>query len=187
LLPAKKADWIQPWQPKNHEMRTIPLPEQAVSLLAAWQSISPENCPYVFMVQERWDYYRKQVSEKKWRQGQHLVNNLLRRFKTLCRKASLPQYSIHDLRRSCITNWAKHLPIHVVQQLAGHSDIRTTQKYYLSVHEEDIKKAQQVQTRLLGEIPTSDLTDPKVTHSSQIRALPGSKTNKGNSQDVANK
>lgn len=110
-----RTDWLQPWRPKDHEIRTVPLPEQAVSLLAAWQSISPENCPYVFMVQERWDYYRKQVNKKKWRESQDLVNNVLRRFKTLCRKVSLPKYSIHDLRRSCITNWAKHLPIHVVQ------------------------------------------------------------------------
>ncbi len=175
-----KTDWIQPWQPKDHELRTVPLPEQAVSLLAAWQSISPENCPYVFIVQERWDYYRKMVREKKWREGQDLVNNVLRRFKTLCRKVGLPKYSIHDLYLSCITNWAKHLPIHVVQQLAGHSDIRTTQKYYLSVQEEDIKKAQQVQASLLGEIPASDLTDPKVTHSGQIRAFPGGKASNGN-------
>jgi len=71
--------------------------------------------------------------------------------------------------------------IGVVQQLAGHSDIRTTQKYYLSVQEEDIKKAQQVQTRLLGEIPASDLTDPKVTHSGRKRAFPDRKANKGDS------
>jgi integrase len=173
-----RTEWIQPWQPKDHEIRTIPLPKQAVDLLKAWQSISPKECPYVFIVQERWDYYCKQVSKKKWREGQDLVNNVLRRFKTLCRKVSLPKYSIHDLRRSCITNWAKHLPIHVVQQLAGHSDIRTTQKYYLSVQEEDIKKAQQVQTMLLGEIPASDLTDPKVTHSGRKRAFPGRKTNR---------
>jgi integrase len=29
-----------------------------------------------------------------------------------------------------ITNWAQKLPIQVVQQLAGHSDISTTRKYY---------------------------------------------------------
>jgi len=48
----------------------------------------------------------------------------------------------------------------MVQQLAGHSDIRTTQKYYLSIQSEDIKKAQRVQSKLLGKIPASDLTDP---------------------------
>ena len=173
-----REDSVQSWQPKDHELRTIPIPEQAVDLLAAWNSVSPENCPYVFMTKERWDYYCTQVARNEWKEDQYLVNNILRRFKTICRKACLRLYSIHDLRRSCITNWARQLPIHVVQQLAGHSDIRTTQKYYLSVHEEDIAKAQKVQAKLLGKIPTSDLTDPKVTHSSKIRSFPGKKTKK---------
>jgi len=83
--------------------------------------------------------------------------------------------TVHDLRRSCITNWARELPIHVVQKLAGHSDIRTTQKYYLSIQAEDIRKAQRVQAKVLGKIPTNDLTDPKLTHSGQKRAFPGRK------------
>ncbi|MFC1737588.1 hypothetical protein ACFL1G_00880 [Planctomycetota bacterium] len=40
---------------------------------------------------------------------------------------------MQDFRRSCITNWVRELPIHVVQKLAGHSDIKTTRLYYLSV------------------------------------------------------
>lgn len=173
-----ESGWVQRWQPKGYEMRTTPLSEQAVNLLTAWQSVAPENCPYVFMEQERWNYYQQQVSEGNWLQGQSLVNNVLRRFKTICRKAGVGPYSIHDLRRSCITNWAKHLPIHVVQQLAGHSDIRTTQEYYLSVQTEDIKKAQRVQSKLLGPIPKSDLTDPLVTHSARKRAFPGKQANR---------
>jgi integrase len=30
-----KHSWIQPWQLKDHELRTIPLPEQTVNLLTA--------------------------------------------------------------------------------------------------------------------------------------------------------
>jgi len=33
---------------------------------------------------------------------------------------------VEDLRRSCITNWAKELPAHVAQRLAGHSSLETT-------------------------------------------------------------
>ena len=159
-----QSDWVQAWQPKDCEMRIVPFPEQVVNILTAWQSIAPEGCPYVFMEHARWNYYRTQVARGEWQSGQDLTNNILRRFKTICRKAGVSLYTIHDLRRSCITNWAKHLPIHVVQQLAGHSDIRTTQKYYLSVHEDDIKKAQRVQAKLLGKIPDSNLTDPLLTH-----------------------
>ena len=105
--------------------------------------------------------------------AQDLVNNVLRRFKTICRRAGVGPYTIHDLRRSCITNWAQHLPIHVVQQLAGHSDIKTTQQFYLAVRAEDVKKAQTVQESLLGNILPADPTDPLLTHFGQKRAFPG--------------
>lgn len=168
-----KSEWIQPWQPKDYEMRTIPIPGLTIDLLAAWQSVAPENCPYIFMEHGRWEYYKERVKQGKWRAGQSLVNNVLRRFQTLCRKAVVESYTIQDLRRSCITNWAKRLPVHVVQKLAGHSDIRTTQKYYLSVQTDDIRKARRVQAKLLEKIPVNNLTDPKVTHSAQKRTFPG--------------
>ena len=93
----------------------------------------------------------------------------------MCRRAGVGPYTVHDLRRSCITNWAKHLPIHVVQQLAGHSDIKTTQQFYLSVQPDDLSKAQAQQEALLTGIPTADLTDPKLTHLSQERSFLGRK------------
>lgn len=166
---------VQAWTPKDHEMRSIPLPRQAVTLLATWQNVAPEGCPYVFMEHGRWDYYRRPVESDRWHPGQDLVNNVLRRFQTLCRRAGVGPYTVHDLRRSCITNWAKDLPIHVVQQLAGHSDITTTQLLYLSVQPGDIAKAQALQETLLGRIPEADLTDPKLTHSCQKRSFSGRK------------
>ena len=173
IVRKDKSEWIQPWQPKDYEMRTILIPGLTIDLLAAWQSVAPENCPYIFMEQGRWEYYKERIKQGKWRVGQSLVNNVLRRFQTLCRKAGVGPYTIQDLWRSCITNWAKRLPVHVVQKLAGHSDIRTTQKYYLSVQTDDIRKAQRVQAKLLEKIPVNNLTDPKVTHSAQKRAFPG--------------
>jgi integrase len=155
---------IQPWQPKDHERRTIPLPDEAVALLTKWQAEAPEGCPYVFMEAGRWEFYRQRLSEKAWRRGRDLVNNQLRRFKTICRRAGVGPYTIHDLRRSCITNWAQRLPIHVVQQLAGHSDIKTTETYYLSVQPEDLAKARRVQSELVGVILANSGTDPLLTH-----------------------
>jgi integrase len=161
----KEGDgFIQPWQPKDRERRTVPLPDETVSLLAKWQAAAPEGCPYVFMEAGRWEFYRQRVSEGVWHAGRDLVNNQLRRFKTLCRRAGVGPYTIHDLRRSCITNWAQQLPIHVVQKLAGHSDIQTTETYYLSVQPEDLTKARRVQSALVGEILSGVGTDPLLTH-----------------------
>jgi integrase len=39
-----------------------------------------------------------------WNERRLLMNNWLRRFKTMCKRAKL---SIHELRHSCITNWAR--------------------------------------------------------------------------------
>jgi site-specific recombinase XerD len=66
-----------------------------------------------------------------------------------------------------ISNWARILPIHVVQKLAGHSDIKTIQKYYLTVEENYLKKAKAVQTEIL----ISDLTDKKLNHSGENGAF----------------
>ena len=89
--------------------------------------------------------------------------------------AGVAKFTYHDLRRSCITNWARHLPIHVVRKLAGHSDIKTTQQFYLSVQAEDVARAEATQESLLGKILPSDLTDQKLTNSGQKRAFPGRK------------
>jgi integrase len=178
--------FVQKWTPKDHEMRSIPLPKQAIDLLTRWQTLAPEKCPYVFMDHGRWEYYRQQVQSGTWRAGQDLTNNVLRRFQTICRRAGVGPYTVHDLRRSCITNWARELPIHVVQQLAGHSEIKTTQQFYLSVRPEDVNKAQQVQQALVGTVGASDdSTDQKLTNSGRKRVFPGRRAFAGDSQTAA--
>lgn len=164
--------FVQKWAPKDHEVRSIPLPKQAIDLLTALQSAAPEKCPYVFMDAERWDYYRQLVEAGKWNSRCDLVNNWLRRFKTLCRQSGVGGFTLHDLRRSCITNWARNLPIHVTQQLAGHSDIHTTQGYYLSVQADDLAKAKRVQSKLMTGLKDASPTDPKLTHLAQKGTFP---------------
>ena len=173
---------MQKWSPKDHELRTIPLPPQAIDLLTKLQAEAPEECPYVFMEPDRWDYYRRQFEAGSWTTGRDLTNNVLRRFKTLCRKAGVGPYTVHDLRRSCITNWARELAIHVTQQYAGHSDIKTTQKFYLSVQDEDGAKARAVQARLIDGIGSVRATDPKVTPKPRNRSFPKRKVFNGVSQ-----
>jgi len=127
----KAAGLVQAWMPKDHQMRMIPLPAKTINLLAVWRA------------------------------GQDLLNNLLKRFQRLCRRAVSRPPTLHDLRRTCITNWAGQLPIHVVQQLAGHSDMRTTQRYYLSVQPQDLDKARAIQASLLGPITDSGYRQSK--------------------------
>jgi integrase len=128
------------------------------------------------MDHERWDYLQERAEKKRWSEQSHLINNMLRRFHTLCRKAGVPQYEIHDLRRSCITNWAqKGLPIHVTQQLAGHADIATTQQYYLAVQSSDFAAARTLQEEVVGGVSNVKVTDPKLTPAGRNREFSGRK------------
>jgi len=61
----------------------------------------------------------------------------------------------------------------VVQQLAGHSDIKTTQQFYLSVQPDDLRKAKAIQGKMLRKIPKANPTDPLLTHSGKKQVFPG--------------
>ena len=160
VSPKKETMGILGWEPKDHEARVLPMPLQTMRLLVDLQALSVEGCPYVFVPHWRWEQIQKKQLAGKWKEGQAIVNNFGRNFHKLRRKAKVAECTLHDLRRSCITNWAQVLPIHVVQKLAGHSDIKTTQKYYLAVRQEDMEKARLTQSEILS----PNLTDPLLTH-----------------------
>lgn len=87
--------------------------------------------------------YLDPASELVVPRGGVLYKNVWRDFQVIAKRADIVSYHkpIHSLRKSCITDWAKSHPTHVVMVWAGHADIRTTQKYYLQVQESDYEKA----------------------------------------------
>ncbi len=60
-----------------------------------------------------------------------------------------PKPSRH-IRAGENSNWAKKLPIQLVQRLAGHSDISTARKYYLAVRPEDLASANEFLDEILA-------------------------------------
>lgn len=143
------SDQLQGWEPKDHEGRVLPVPVEVMQLLANLQAELPEGSVYVFVPTERVKHIQRAIRAGTWKDESPLLNNLNRRLRVLIKRANIPPLTYHDLRRTCITNWARHLPIHVVRKLAGHSDLKTTQQYYLSVQEDDLEKARMVQSRIL--------------------------------------
>jgi integrase len=137
------------WEPKDHEQRVIPIPQKTVQILADLQAESDEDSPYVFINGQRLAriLWRRSIGE--WTPKKELVNNVLTRLKGFCRKTKITEFCLHDLRRTCITNWAQKLPIQTVKELAGHSSIETTQKYYLSVRQSDMAMAREIQSKLM--------------------------------------
>lgn len=147
---------VPPFNIKDSESRRIPLPENTISLLTEWQTRAPEGVPFVLLTRERYDlvkekWQRFRKEGKPW-QGKYVINNVLRNFKAQHRRADIKpvgSLTIHTLRKSCIQNWADILPMNVVKQFAGHSDISTTQKFYTQVDaEHEAKAAREIQKML---------------------------------------
>jgi integrase len=140
----KTSELTLEWEPKDHESRKVPVSEQSIEFLAKIQLTAPEGYPYIFIDQERLKLIKSREKAGTWNSGCDVINNLGRNFEVMRKRSGIAKCTLHDLRRSAITNWAKHLPIQVVQQFAGHSDISTTRKYYIAVRPEDIASANKV-------------------------------------------
>jgi integrase len=159
------APQLVEWEPKDHENRVVPMSAQSTQLLADLQAESKEGFPYVFIWPERFDQIKRREQADRWHARCGTINNLDRDFGVIRRHAGVSRCTLHDLRRSAITNWAQRLPIQVVQQLAGHSDIGTTRKYYLTVRPEDIVSASQVVSEVLERAKG---TDAKLTQTAVL-------------------
>lgn len=139
---AKKASKnLLEWDPKSRRNRVVPMFDESAQLLADLQLKAKESLPYIFISLQRLKRIRERQRIGTWNPRSQIINNLDRDFRVLRCKAGVDECVIHDLRRSAITNWAKKLPIQVVQQLAEHADISTTRKYYLAVRSEDLVSA----------------------------------------------
>jgi integrase len=145
---------------KDYETRKLRLPNHTLEVLAdlkASREIMDEDTPYVLLDEQRykvvlkkWKKYR--AIKRPWR-NQDMANNTLRDLRKHVERTGIKpdaQLNIHTLRKSCIQNWANELPINVTKELAGHSSITTTQKFYLQVDEYHRAKAAQIVENLVS-------------------------------------
>lgn len=120
------------WKPKDRDCRTIPLCPELSSMLLEAHEAAPDGQIKVI--------------------GDIYDGNLRRDFLAILSRAGLFKKTpegkkvffdkpIHSLRKSCITDWAGRYPMHVVKEWAGHSEISTTQQFYLKVSDSDYAKA----------------------------------------------
>jgi integrase len=118
------------WTPKDKDARTVPIPKSVLGLLTRMQVEAAAGQVYVFVVPSGPSAGHRMPRQNFWRD-----------FDALRRRAGLPPGSLHDLRKSYCTNLSGAVPLHVVQELAGHSDIRTTRRYYVKMQPEFIAAA----------------------------------------------
>ncbi len=152
FFPKEASKQILEWEPKDHESRIVPIPPETVQLLANLQAEGDEGNPYVFIKTNRLKHILRRRTKGTWKSDYEVVNNLSRSMEVICRRAKVEFFTPHDLRRTCITNWAKKLPIQTVQHLAGHSNMMTTRKYYLSVQNSDLEAARKLQSKLMTKL-----------------------------------
>lgn len=126
---------------KDHETRTIHAPSWVMEPLKALKEISSTESPYVFLnprrlvlVKAKWQELIEQGREDKWQNSMMLLNTN-RQFKIHCKKSGIitdDKLSVQNLRKSYGTNLADNgTPPHTLKDMMGHSDIKTTMKYYI--------------------------------------------------------
>ena len=169
---------IPPFYIKDHETRRIPLPAHTIDLLTQWQTEAPESVPFVLLTKERYERVKTkwQAIRTKglpWK-NRYLVNNVLRNFKKYYKRAGIKPVgtlTVHTLRKCAGQNWADHLPMNVVKELMGHSDISTTQVFYTQVDRDHEKKAAQVVQKLLEK----NQNDVQVTYEANSSLIGGNR------------
>ena len=75
---------------------------------------------------------------------------ILKEFNALVEAAKLPKQRFHDLRRACISLLgAQGVPLKVIAEIVGHSDVRLTQNVYQHVYQEAKRDAANKMEELL--------------------------------------
>lgn len=167
---------MPPFTIKDHEQRRIPLPPHTIDLLTQWQTEAPEGVPFVLLTAERFDLVKAKWQRIRkvglsWK-NRYVVNNVLRNYKSHIKRAGIKHIgslTIHTLRKCCGQNWADYLPMNVVKELMGHSNISTTAEFYNIVDRDHEKKA----ARVVQELLDRHKNDVSVTYEGKISLTGG--------------
>ncbi len=142
IQPHTRLKGVFEWRPKGKSRRGVPVPEEVMKFLAQMQEQQQEGIPYVFLSKSRYlEFQRKGCPHR------DILCGIGKTFKRIRNAADISEGMIHDMRRTCITNWARQpgLTPKDVQILAGHEDLNTTLDIYTMVEEEDVvEKARKI-------------------------------------------
>ncbi|MCK5604738.1 site-specific integrase, partial [Candidatus Pacearchaeota archaeon] len=129
----KESPLIWKWQPKDRDVRTLPLAAQLNNLLVKLITELPAGQPYLMLTEKRyWHLQRLRFNGlMSDRMRECPDENFSRPFKKILRRAGIKHGTFHDLRRTWVTCLLESgLEPHAVQELAGHSSVETTMRFY---------------------------------------------------------
>ncbi len=138
IEPKKQAAWTWEWEPKDYDRRILPLIPQLAELLTGLFRSLPDGQPYLFLKPRRYGYLLRKGKLTE-RERNCPDNNFNRTFKSLCRRAFICG-TFQELRATSLTRLTTDLPLHEVQEIAGHSDVKTT-RGYLKVSDDYLSRA----------------------------------------------
>ena len=143
---GKQTYPILAWTSKSYHDRTVPIPQETVTVLQRLKAKSGGSV-YAFLSLDRLTEIGAFMAsnDDKLPGSYKLVNNLTRAWASIqddaqqkLSKAQGEHYAwdhrtIHDMRRTFGSMAAQYVPAHELQKLLGHANITTTQRFYLAV------------------------------------------------------
>ena len=140
------------WVPKDKERRRVPLIADLKVLLVRIAGELPDDQPYLLLTPARYEAMTAARDVGRLSDGMRRCpdNNFSRTFRDMCSRAKVSGVTFHDLRRTCITEWYEAgLEWHEGMKLAGHSDVKTTIKYYVASRDTLVDKARRASQKML--------------------------------------
>jgi integrase len=133
------------WLIKDTDRRPLPLTDEAVAELAEHQASQPDRYAYIFVPKQRFDKIQQLRKQGCWTlvdSRLKVISNFKPNFEKILRRASVRVRRFHDLRNTAITSWFRNgMSEFDVMKLAGHSDFKTTHRFYLEVADDLIDRA----------------------------------------------
>jgi integrase len=147
--PKTNTDRTWEWEPKDREIRSVPLIDGVKKL------IDRLGCVYPFLSKRRYENLLK-LKESGFLTGRMRgcpYENFRRDFVTIQRKAFGRQIgNFHSFRKTYITEMVSKLPDYFVARLSGHSNVKTLTTYYTAVKDEQYERARQIVTESMAGI-----------------------------------
>ncbi len=155
------------WTPKGYEVRMIPVPAETMRLLMELHETAPPGHAYAFLSPDRIAFIQEAKRLGTWSESRLAINNFHHAMTKLVKRAAervrslvdgegKTAVTLHDLRKTAITNWSKAVNPQTLRAMAGHSDIQTTMRYYASVTDDQLALVRQASA-------ASRQTDPRLT------------------------
>jgi integrase len=148
-LPGEGKGVLTLLPPKSEKSRRrVPLPTACVTALHAHQKRQEQE---------------RALAGSSWKETDYVFTStigtpiddrkILKEFNELVKAAGLPKQRFHDLRHACISLLgAQGVPLKVISEIVGHSDIRLTQNVYQHVYSEAKRAAANTMDSILTSI-----------------------------------